>query len=126
MRWTRLSFLYLVGYLWLGGLGLLAAPLFAVALLGSSAVYPPVLLRLIGGMMLALGIIVADIARRQIEALYPTTLVVRTVLLAIILWSYIASSDVLFLSLAGIVALGMVLTGLGLITDHGRRRAVQA
>jgi hypothetical protein len=25
MRWTRLSFLYLVGYLWRGGLGLLAA-----------------------------------------------------------------------------------------------------
>jgi len=125
MRWTRLSFLYLVGYLWLGGLGLLASPLFAIALLGSSAAYPPVLLRLIGGLMLALGIIVADIARREIEALYPTTLVVRTVILVIILWSYIASGDVLFLSLAAIVALGMVLTGLGLITDHRRPAALR-
>jgi len=118
MRWTRLSFLYLVGYLWLGGLGLLAAPGLAIRLLGSGEAYPPVLLRLIGVFMPALGIIVADIARRPIEPLYPTTVIVRLVLLAIILWLFIASRDVLFLSLAGIVALGMLLTGLGLIADR--------
>jgi hypothetical protein len=42
MRWTRLSFLCLVGYLWRGGLGLLAAPQLAIGLLGSSEAYPPV------------------------------------------------------------------------------------
>jgi len=118
MRWTRLSFLYLVGYLWLGGLGLLAAPGLAIRLLGSGEAYPPVLLRLVGGLMLALGIVVADIARKRIEPLYPTTLIVRTVLLTTILWLFIASRDVLFLSLAGIVAFGMLLTGLGLVADR--------
>jgi hypothetical protein len=42
----------------------------------------------------------------------------RTVLLATILWLFIASRDVLFLSLAGIVAFGMLLTGLGLVADR--------
>jgi uncharacterized protein YjeT (DUF2065 family) len=66
MNWTRLRFLYLTGYLWLGGLGLLAAPDRAIRLLGSGRSYPPVLLRLVGGLMLALGIVVADIARKRI------------------------------------------------------------
>jgi hypothetical protein len=118
MPWTRLSFLYLIGYLWLGGLGLLAAPSLAIGLLGASEPYPPVLLRLIGGLMLGLGIIVGEIARRRIEPLYPTTLVVRAVLMVILLWSFIATGDPLFLSLAGIVALGMVFTGLGLVADR--------
>jgi uncharacterized protein YjeT (DUF2065 family) len=118
MSWTRLSFIYLAGYLWIGGLGLLAAPDRAIRLLGSDELYPPVLLRLAGGLMLALGIVVADIARQRIEPLYPTTLIVRTVLLATILWLFIASRDVLFLSLAGIVAFGMLLTGLGLVADR--------
>src|SRR5262249_51734729 len=118
MGWTRLSFIYLVGYLWLGGLGLLAAPLLATSVLGSSVAYPPVLLRTLGGILVALGVVVADIARRRVEVLYPTTLVVRTILLAVILWSYAASGDLMFLSLAGIVALGMIFTGIGLISDR--------
>jgi len=118
MRWTRMSFIYLVGYLWLGGLGLLAAHEIAIGFLGSSAAYPPVILRLLGGILIALGVVVADIARRGIEVLYPTTLVVRTILLAIILWSYAASGDMMFLSFAAIVALGMVFTGVGLINDR--------
>ena|SRR5882724_4632941 len=120
MNWTRLSFIYLTGYLWIGGLGLLAAPDRAIRLLGSDGSYPLVLLHLVGGLMLALGIVVADIARKRIEPLYPTTLIVRTVLLTTILWLFIASRDVLFLSLAGIVAFGMLLTGLGLVADRKR------
>jgi hypothetical protein len=50
---------------------------------------------------------------------------VRAVLLATILWSYLGSGDALFLSLAGIVVLGMVMTGLGLVADRGGRRVAR-
>jgi uncharacterized protein YjeT (DUF2065 family) len=121
MRWTRLSFLYLMSYLILGGIGLLAAPSTAIHLLGSSADYPPVILRLSGALMLGLGLMIADIARRDIAILYPSTLIVRTMLLAAILALYVSSRDPMFLVLAAIVALGMALTGAGLVWDrHGR------
>ncbi len=82
MRWTRLSFTYLIGYLSLGGLGLLVAPDLALRLLGATASYPAVLVR------------------RTIVGLY------------------FESRDPLFLVLSGIVALGMLLTTVGLLTDR--------
>jgi hypothetical protein len=110
-----------MSYLVAGGTALLAMPLAAVHLLGSSADYPPVILRLSGGLMLGLGLMIADIARRGIAQIYPSTLVVRCVLMAVILGLYFSSNDPMFLALAAIVAFGMVLTGLGLAMD---RRAV--
>ncbi len=124
MRWTRLSFFYLVGYLTLGGLGLLFAPALALKLLGATGIYAPVLVRFMGALLLALGILVAQIVRHRVEALYPTTLAVRVVLVATMVALYGASRDPLFLVLTGIVGLGMVLTATGLLAD--RRAGKQA
>ena len=118
MRWTRLSFLYLTGYLSLGGLGLLFAPALALHVLGATGSYPPALVRLLGALLLALGILVAQIARRRVEVLYPTTLVVRVVLVGTMVVLYFASRDRLFLVLTGIVGLGMLLTATGLLADR--------
>ena len=118
MRWTRLSFFYLVGYLTAGGLGLLFAPALALQLLGATGSYPAVLVRFMGSLLLALGILVAQIVRHRVEALYPTTLVVRVVLVATLVALYGASHDPLFLVLTGIVGLGMVLTASGLLADR--------
>jgi uncharacterized protein YjeT (DUF2065 family) len=118
MHWTRLSFVYLMSYLILGGVGLLVAPEFALRLLGATASYPPVLVRFLGAFMVALGIVIVQIARHRVEELYPTTLMVRVVLLATIVWLYFESRDPLFLVLAGIVALGMLLTTAGFLTDR--------
>lgn len=118
MRWTRLSFFYLIGYLTLGGIGLLGAPALALHLLGAAGSYPAVLVRLLGSFMIALGIIVAQIVRHRVEVLYPTTLVVRVVLLGSIVGLYFESRDPLFVVLAGIVGLGMVLTGTALLADR--------
>ena len=123
MRWTRLSFFYLVGYLTLGGLGLLFAPMLALQLLGATGSYPAVLVRFMGSLLLALGILVAQIVRHRVEALYPTTLVVRIVLVATMVALYAASRDTLFLVLTGIVGLGMALTSTGFVVD--RRAAGQ-
>lgn len=118
MRWTRLSFFYLVSYLTFGGLGLLFAPAFALQLLGSTGTYPPVLVRFMGSLLLALGIIVAQIVRYRVESLYRTTLAVRVVLVATLVALYGTSHDPLFLVLTGIVGLGMLLTATGLLADR--------
>jgi len=121
MRWTRLSFFYLVGYLTFGGLGLLFAPTLALQLFGATGSYPTVLVRLMGSLLLALGILVAQIVRLRVEALYSATLVVRVVLVATLVPLYVASRDPLFLVLTGIVGLGMVLTATGLVADRRAR-----
>lgn len=118
MRWTRLSFYYLVGYLTLGGLGLLFAPALALQLLGATGTYPPVLVRFIGSLLLALGILVAQIMRHRVEALYPSTLAVRVVLVATMVALYVASRDPLFLVLTAIVGFGMALTTTGFVVDR--------
>ena len=118
MRWTRLSFFYLMGYLTIGGVSLLVAPQVSVQLLGSAGSYPTVMLRLVGGFLVALGLVILGIVRHRVEVLYPTTLAVRAVLLATILWVYADSRDPMFLWLAGIVALGMSLTAAGLVADR--------
>ncbi len=124
MRWTRLSFFYLVGYLTLGGLGLLVAPTLALQLLGATGSYPTVLARLVGALLLALGILVAQIVRHRVEALYSTTLGVRVVLVGTMVPLYVASRDPLFLVLSGIVARGMILTTAGLLADRRASRQV--
>jgi len=118
MRWTRLSFFYLVGYLTFGGLGLVFAPAFALHLLGAPGSYPPVLVRFMGALLLALGILVSQIVRHRVEVLYPATLVVRVVLVGTMVPLYVASRDPLFLVLTAIVGLGMVLTATGLLADR--------
>lgn len=118
MRWTRLSLFYLMSYLGLGGLGLLAAPETALRLLGSTAVYPAVLARFIGAFMLALAIVVVQIVRHRVAVMYPATLMARSVLLATIVFLYLESRDPLFLSIGAIVALGMLLTAAGLVAER--------
>ncbi len=124
MPWTRLTFFYLIGYLSLGGIGLLFAPELALRLLGATGIYPPVLARFCGAFMVALGILVAQIVRHRLEVLYPTTLIVRVVLVGTIVELYLESRDPLFLVLTGIVGLGMLLTTAGFLTD--RRASTQA
>ncbi len=123
MPWTRLTFFYLIGYLSLGGIGLLFAPELALRLLGATGSYPPVLARFCGAFMVALGILVAQIVRHRLEVLYPTTLMVRVVLVGTMVELYLESRDPLFLVFTGIVGLGMLLTTAGFLTD--RRASAQ-
>ena len=120
MPWTRLSFYYLIGYLTLGGLGLLASPKLALGLFGATGDYRPELARLSGALLLGLGILVIQIVRHRVEVLYPTTLLVRVVILTALVGLYLTSKDPLFLVLTGIVGLGMLLTATGLLTDRRR------
>ncbi|MBI3181327.1 MAG: hypothetical protein HYZ28_04215 [Myxococcales bacterium] len=118
---TRMSFFYLAGYLWLAGLTFLAAPQAGPKLLLATGSYEPTFVRLCGGLMVGLGIIVVQIIRHRVEALYRTTLYVRGFFVGLLVWIYALTEDRMFLLILGVVLLGLSFTAAGFIAD--RRRA---
>ena len=112
MHKTRLSLFYLAGYLLPAGLALLFVPQFALNLLfsNSNGAYGDVFPRLLGGVLLALGILIVQIIRHRVDALYTTTLIVRAVLLSVMFTLYLYSRDPFFISLMVIVGFGVILT----------------
>jgi hypothetical protein len=108
---TRLSLYYLSGYLTFAGLALLLVPTFALQLLFSNGDYGEVFPRLAGMLLLGLAILITQIIRHRIEALYATTLVVRLFFLVVLAYLYLSSSDPFFLVVFGIVVLGVIFTG---------------
>ncbi len=113
-----MSLYYLVGYLIPGGVALIIVPQWALKLLLSNGNYGDVLPRLVGVLLLALGIIVLQIVRLHVDVLYSTTLVVRSVILVCLFGLYLYGQDPLFLTLLGIVGFGFVLTGISYWLDR--------
>lgn len=118
MKRTHLSLYYLVGYLIPAGIALIAAPEFVLRLLLSDGDYGDVMPRLVGVVLLALGIIVLQILRLRAEVMYPTTLIARSVILICLVGLYLYARDPLFISLLVIVGLGFVLTGASYLMDR--------
>jgi hypothetical protein len=117
MKRTHLSLYYLITYLILAGLGFLAVPQFLLKLLMSNGDYGDVFPRLVGVLILALAVLVFQIMRLRIEALYVTTLIVRTMILACLFGLYLHSRDPFFLVVISIVSLGVILTCTGYYLD---------
>lgn len=115
---TRTSLFYLASYLWLGGIGMMAAPALAAELLQSNADYPPVILRALGMFMIGLGVIVVQIIRHRLGVLYPTTLAVRLFFCLCLAWFYVATRDPFFVVLLLIVGFGVALTGLTYLRER--------
>jgi uncharacterized protein YjeT (DUF2065 family) len=118
MRKTRLSLYYLAAYLLGAGIALIFAPSLALRLLFASGNYGDVMPRLLGVVLLALGIVIVQIIRHQLEVLYPTTLIVRVFIVAVLAGLLIYSRDPLFISLLVVVGLGMVLTSASYLSDR--------
>ncbi len=112
---TRRSLYYLASYLLLGGIGLVADPRLALQLLMAEGDYGQFMPRLAGGLMIALEILIVQIIRLRLEALYPWTLVARVVLITGL---YVSSDDPLFLMLLAIVGFGFLLTGVTYLHDR--------
>jgi uncharacterized protein YjeT (DUF2065 family) len=123
MSKTRMSLYYLAGYLWIGGLALLVAPIFSANLLLSNTEYSAVMLRALGMFMIGVGIIVVEIIRLSISVLYPTTLIVRIFFCACLLFFYFTTQNPFFIVLFGIVVLGLLLTGTSYLSERHRRDA---
>jgi hypothetical protein len=124
MRRTHLSLYYLAGYLLFAGIALIATGQWVMRLLLSNGEYGDALPRLLGVVLLALGILVTQIIRHDVEVLYPTTLVVRALILVVLAGLYVSARDPFFLVLIAIVGLGVVLTGASYLLD--RRDATPA
>lgn len=125
MRRTRLSLFYLAGYLLPTGFLWLVAPRETFRLMLSNVDYgSDVFPRVAGLLLLAIGFIVVQIIRHQVEALYPTTLMVRAGFLVGFVGFYLSTRDPLFLVVLGVVGLGFALTGTSYWLDqrerHGR------
>jgi uncharacterized protein YjeT (DUF2065 family) len=118
MKRTWLSLFYETGYLLVAGVFLLVAPDTAFNLLFSNISYGDVLPRLMGTVLLSIGVVFVQIVRMHIEELYTTTIVVRVPLMAVNLALFTYSGNPLFLTLFVIVTLGVVLTITGYVLDR--------
>lgn len=118
MRRTRLSLYYLATYLLFAGVLLVVTGQFAMRLLLSTGEYGDILPRLLGVVLLALGIVIVQIIRHRLEVLYSTTLAVRALILIVLAALYVYSGDPFFLVLIGIVGLGVLFTGTSYLTDR--------
>ena len=123
MNRTHLSLYYLAGYLLPAG-ALLLVPDVATKLLLSNRTYDDAPFRLAGILLIGLGILVVQIIRHRLAVLYPTTIVVRVLISATLIWLYLRTSDPFFLVVLTIVVIGIGLTATSYVLD--RRRAVGA
>ena len=122
MKRTHLSLYYLAGYLLPAGTLLLLVPDVATKLLLSNRTYDDVPFRLAGVLLIALGILVVQMIRHRLEVLYPTTILIRLLISATLIWLYVRTSDPFFLVVLLVVVIGIGLTTASFLLD--RRRAV--
>ncbi len=123
MSRTRLSLYYLAGYLIIGGLGFLFGPDLTLDLFMSNGSYDNVMIRFVGLLLLSLGIVISQIIRFNLFQLYPTTLLVRSIILIALVFFYFMTKDPLMLVLLGIVGLGFILTLTAYLLDRSEERS---
>ncbi len=120
MKYTRISLFYLMGYLLLGGFGLLLFPNAMLNILYSNGEYSDMMVRLIGAFMIALGLVVSRTIQLRLVVLYSLTLVVRIFLVSIIGSFYLIYKDPMLLVLFVIVIIGVLLTSISYMVDNKR------
>jgi hypothetical protein len=118
VRRTHLSLFYLAAYLVGAGVALIFVPSLALKLLFSNGNYGDVMPRLLGVVLLALGLVIVQIIRHRVEVLYSTTLGVRVIIVAVLAALFVYSKDPLFISLIVVVGIGMILTGTSYLLDR--------
>ena len=118
MRRTHLSLYYLAGYLLPAGALLLFVPEFATKLLLSNRDYDYAPFRLVGVLLIGLGIIIVQIIRYRLDVLYPTTVVVRLLISATLIGLYAETKDPFFLVVLAVVVVGIVLTATSFVLDR--------
>ena len=128
MKRTHLSLYYLAGYLVPAGLLLLFVPEVATKLLLSNATYDYAPFRLVGVLLLVIGILIIQIIRYRLEMLYPTTLLARALISLTLAYLFLSTGDPFFLVILVIVLVGVILTGASYLADrrsqsHSRRKS---
>ena len=111
MHRARFSLYYVVAYLLTAGFGLLFAPGAFLRLMLSTGDYGDIFPRFAGSLLLGLALVVIRLIQFRAEALYSTTLWIRALIVATLLWLYVHSGDPFFAAVLGIVGAGMLFTG---------------
>ena len=109
--------MYVVGYLLTGGVALLFAPEWTMRLLLANTDYGEVMPRVIGMFMTGMGFFVVQIVRYRAEAVYASTIAVRSFFCVCFVLFYFMSRDPFFLTVLVIVGLGLVLTASSYLMD---------
>jgi uncharacterized protein YjeT (DUF2065 family) len=117
MRRTNLSLIYVAAYLLGAGIFLLLAPRLTLRLLLSTGDYGEILPRLAGLLLVGLGVLVVQIIRYRVAALYATTVAVRAGFCVGFVALYALSRDPLFLVLLAVVGLGVLGTSVSYVLD---------
>jgi len=74
-------------------------------------------------LLLVIGILIIQIIRYRLEALYPTTLVARALISATLLWLFLTTGDPFFAVILIIVLIGVALTGASYLLDRRTPKA---
>lgn len=121
MEKTRLSLYYPISYLLLGGTGFLLLPETMLKLFLSDGAYSNIMVRLVGVMLISLGIVILHIVKYRIYKLYRTTLFIRVFIISSFLFFYLIYRDPLMIVLTLIVSTGFIVT---LITYVSERKMI--
>ncbi len=114
---TRLSLFYPLAYLTTSAIGLLVMPGFTQRMLFANVEYDAIAMRFAGVFILGLAIIVAQVIRLRLDALYATLVAVRVVFCAIYIALYAQTGNPFFLSVFGVVGLGLVASSIAYVID---------
>jgi uncharacterized protein YjeT (DUF2065 family) len=120
---TRLSLFYVAFYLTNAGLGLTFAPELSLRMLQSNAHYDATAMRFAGLFIVGLAMIVIQIIRLRLDALYSTLIVVRIVFCTAYVVLYVQHGDPFFLVTLAIVGLGLVASSVSYVLDSRDRGA---
>jgi len=115
---TNLSLYYLAGYLLPAGALLLFVPEWATKLLLSNHTYDYAPFRLVGVLLVVIGILIVQIIRYRLEMLYTTTLLARGLISATLLWLFISTGDPFFAVILVVVLIGVALTSTSYLLDR--------
>lgn len=122
LRRTRLSLMYVASYLSLAGLGWFLDPELSLRLFFSTGHYDSTFVRVAGALLIVLSILVIQVIRHRLEAIYTTIILVRVFLCAVWILLYILTKDPLFLITLAIVGVGVILSTLAFISDKKYNR----
>jgi hypothetical protein len=119
----RVSLAYVVAYLAASGLGLLVAPVATLRMMGSTVDYGDVMPRWVGMFSVALAALIAQVLRHRLAVLYPLGFLMPGAMLFGFIALRLKSGDPLFGVVAGVVGVGVALTGASLWLDRRKRAA---
>ena len=122
MKKTRISLFYLAGYLIPTGIGLLFTASITLKLLMSNGDYGDMFPRIVGMLLIGIGIIAVQLIRLKNYILYPTTIFVRIFFCICFVFFYFINRDPLFLVMLGVVAIGLVLTSVCYLSDSKQKK----